>query len=111
MDSSKIDIFFATNGGKFPPAQVDYMRQRLITLDDSKFALIQSLDYQDPTIVLIVSIVLGYLGVDRFLIGDIGYGVLKLLTGGGCGVLALIDWFLIMDRTKTKNFEKFISVT
>lgn len=111
MDSSKIDMFFMANNGKFPLWQIDYMRQRLLALDDGRFAAVQSVDYKDPTVMLIISVVLGVLGIDRFLIGDIGYGVLKLITGGGCGILTLIDWFLIMDRTKTKNFENFISVT
>ena len=34
---------------------------------------------------------LGCLGIDRFMRGQVGLGVLKLLTAGGCGVWALID--------------------
>lgn len=41
---------------------------------------------------------LGGLGVDRFMRGQVGLGVLKLLTCGGCGVWALID--LIIAITK-----------
>jgi len=45
------------------------------------------------------------LGFDRFYIGDTGMGVGKLLTGGGCGIWALIDIFMIQDATREKNFE------
>ena len=41
----------------------------------------------------------GYLGIDRFLIGDTGLGIAKLLTCGGLGVWTIIDWFLIMGAT------------
>lgn len=41
---------------------------------------------------------LGGLGVDRFMRGQVGLGVLKLLSCGGCGVWALID--LIIAITK-----------
>lgn len=44
---------------------------------------------------LLLSLFLGGLGVDRFYLGHTGLGVLKLLTGGGCGVWALIDLILV----------------
>ena len=49
----------------------------------------------DWTTLLIVSLILGVLGVDRFMTGHIGIGVLKLVTGGGCGILALYDLIMI----------------
>lgn len=40
----------------------------------------------------------GSLGVDRFVRGQVGLGVLKLLTAGGCGVWALIDWIICLTK-------------
>jgi hypothetical protein len=34
-------------------------------------------------------------------------GVGKLLTCGGLGVWAIVDWFLIQGATKEKNMELF----
>jgi TM2 domain-containing membrane protein YozV len=49
---------------------------------------------------LILSILLGGLGVDRFYLGYTLLGVLKLITGGGLGIWWLIDIILIlMDKT------------
>lgn len=79
-------------------------------MDDSKWATIQSLQFKDPTISLIVSLIGGQLGIDRFLIGDTGLGVGKLLTCGGLGIWTIIDWFLIMGATKEKNMEKIQQV-
>ncbi len=44
---------------------------------------------------LILSWLLGWLGADRFYLGDVGLGVLKLLTFGGCGIWSLIDAILL----------------
>ena len=45
--------------------------------------------------------------IDRFMIGDTGMGVGKLLTCGGLGIWTIIDWFLIMGATREKNMETF----
>jgi len=50
---------------------------------------------KDWLVALLLSIFLGYLGIDRFYLGYIGLGILKLLTGGGCGIWWLIDLILI----------------
>ncbi|MDD2752177.1 MAG: TM2 domain-containing protein [Candidatus Omnitrophica bacterium] len=47
---------------------------------------------------LLLSIFVGSLGIDRFYLGYIGLGILKLLTLGGCGVWWLIDLILIASR-------------
>jgi len=46
-------------------------------------------------VAVLLSWFVGFLGIDRFYLGYTGLGIAKLLTGGGCGVWALIDAILI----------------
>ncbi len=61
---------------------------------------------KDPGTMLILSVLLGGLGVDRFMLQDMGLGLLKLFTFGGCGILWLIDIFTTKERTAEYNRKK-----
>lgn len=50
---------------------------------------------KNKTTALILSILLGELGIDRFYLGYTGLGILKLITGGGFGIWWLVDIILI----------------
>ena len=50
---------------------------------------------------LLLSFFLGGLGVDRFYLGYTGLGIAKLLTLGGLGIWALIDFIMIAMRKVT----------
>lgn len=109
-EQQKIDLFMMTNQKYFPEEKMVYLKDKLRTLDDEKFSLISTIEFKDPTTILLISIFLGGLGIDRFMIGDTGMGVLKLLTGGCCGILAIIDWFTISKKTKEINFNKLMTL-
>lgn len=106
MDAQKVDMFIMSNGKFFEGHQMNMIRERLLALDDSKWAMLSTIQLKDPTTSLIISILAGSLGIDRFMIGDTGLGVGKLLTCGGFGIWAIIDWFMIQKATREKNMLK-----
>lgn len=55
-------------------------------------------------VTLILSFLVGFLGVDRFYLGYTGLGLLKLFTLGGLGLWAIVDFVLIaLGKVKDKQ--------
>lgn len=108
VDKEKVDMFLMTNQKYFPAEKIVFLREKMYTIDDAKFMLISAIELKDPTTMLLISLFLGAWGVDRFMMKETGMGVLKLLTGGCCGVLTIMDWFSIQKKTKERNFNEFM---
>ena len=104
------------NSSKLAPEYVEVIREKLVDLDYTQATMVFS-NLKDPTVAMIISVLLGELGIDRFYIGDIGIGIGKLLVflivgSLTCGTLFwiwwLVDLFLIMGATKKKNSENVV---
>ncbi len=108
VDKQKVDLFIMTNQKYFPSEKVIYIKDKLKNCDAEKFDLTSTIEFKDPTTILLISLFLGGLGIDRFMLGDTGMGVLKLLTMGCCGILTIVDWFSVTKKTKEMNFNKLM---
>lgn len=108
MDAQKVDMFIMTNQKYLPAEKIVFLKEKLLEADDSKFSLASTVEFKDPTTILLVSIFLGSLGIDRFMLGDTGMGILKLLTCGVCGILTIVDWFTVQKKAKELNFNKLM---
>ena len=103
--SSRVDAFIMANNKHFPENSLSMDREKLMNISDDKFNTIMCTRFKDTTISLVLSILTGSYGIDRFYLGQVGLGVAKLLTLGGCGIWAIVDWFLIMGKTRDINLE------
>ncbi len=107
-DSEKLDDYIISNQKFFPSDKIIYLREKMSNVSDEELDNLIAIDLRDPSTFLLVSIFVGVFGIDRFMFGDVGYGLIKLLTFGGFGILTIMDWFTIVKRTKEHNFNKII---
>ena len=110
VDRQKVDMFLMTHQKYFPAEKIVFIREKMYTIDESKFMLLSAVELKDPTTMLLISLFLGVWGVDRFVMKETGMGVLKLLTCGCCGVLTIMDWISIQKKTKERNFNDLMAL-
>ena len=108
VDPQMVDIYLTVNQKKLPSDTIMPLRSKLYALTEKQFFMLSSVQLKDPSTMLIVSIFLGSMGIDRFMLEDTGVGILKLLTGGCCGILTLIDWFNVQKETREWNFKELM---
>lgn len=110
MDSKIINQYLLLNQKYFPEEKLPFLKDKLSRLNENQFSGLYNIQLKDPVILLIISIFLGNFGIDRFLLNNTALGILKLLTCGGFGLWTLIDWFLIIGKTKEYNLNKIMTI-
>lgn len=106
------DHYLLANKDNLPLAKTHLVRDKLMALPEDRQAIVQSLDFKNPMIVLILSLFLGAFGVDRFYIGDIGLGILKIISVFLIFsiIWVIVDYFLTYKKAKEINFNKLMLV-
>lgn len=108
--ADEVDRYLNKYRNYFSEEQIFILKRQLLKLKKEDFLMVTKLDLKSPTGTLVVSMLLGYTGLDRFLLGDIPLGILKFLMFLSLGfshwegLVAAFDTAFIKDRTKEKNF-------
>ena len=107
MTKEQIDQLMSINADKIAPEYIETIRERLANADEST-ANAAFADLKGTTMMMLIAWLGGSFGIDRFMLGDTGLGVAKLLTCGGCGIWGIIDIFTAGGRTRKYNAEKIL---
>ena len=93
-----------------PNKQVAYFKSQLEMADEQSYDSLLVCKTCDTETVLLLSVFLGSLGVDRFYIKDIFLGIAKLLLGWFTfGLYTSIDIFFSYKKAKEKNLINLLS--
>lgn len=88
LDQNKIDASFA--------AATELSIMSVFDMSDMQIPG-QVLDDKDPVLAFVLATVVGYLGIHRLYLGTEPIVViLYIITGGGCGIVTLIDWIMLL---------------
>lgn len=111
MTEDKVNMFMMANAKTFPQDKMLLIKDKLLTVDDSRFSTIAAtMSYKSGVTATLLAWFLGCFGVDRFYTENTGLGVVKLLTLGGCGIWTIIDLFTASKRAKELNFNKLMLI-
>ena len=109
MKEEKVSAVISAIQRRVPSEKLVVIKNKLADVSDEKFDDVMSLSLKSPTTVLLLSIFLGGLGVDRFVVGDVGLGIAKLLFGWLTWFIwPFIDIFFSYRKAKEKNFDKIM---
>ncbi len=108
MDPLLIHDFLVSNKEKFTIGDLENIKRFLENSSTDQYLHLSKVSFTSPGLMLAVSFFLGYMGIDRMALGEVGLGFLKLITCGGCGLWWIADLFLIMKKTREFNHRKFL---
>lgn len=90
MDQAKIEAYLSKNGPKLPESKFAELRAALAQINDDQLISLESVKLKSPTTMTLIAWLLGFWAIDRFAMGQILYGVIKLLTCGEAGFGGLL---------------------
>ena len=102
MEKDHVTQFMSIHGNKFATENHPMIKRRIEALPDERFDEICTINFKSPTTALICAFFGGF-GIDRFYLGQIGMGILKILTLGFCFVGMILDIISAHKRTHAYN--------
>ena len=95
-----VERYLLLNSTYFPQEKVSQIKDKLLS-NESAFNRARLMTLKDPNTLLLISVFVGQLGVDRFLINKKATGALKLIFWLIACVCMFISFFVILnDATK-----------
>jgi TM2 domain-containing membrane protein YozV len=91
-------------------AEANYLQTILTGLSDDdarRFAAAYSIRRKDSGTMLLLALVgfIGVAGIHRFVLGQVGMGILYLFTGGLCAIGTIVDLVNIKKLTQEYNMQ------
>lgn len=94
----RVQRYLNLHKNDLPQNGTDSLRRLLLDANDRQWMSVEHISYKDPTTLVILSVAVGSLGIDRFILGKTASGILKLLLTLCCCAWPIWWWVsLIMN--------------
>ncbi len=105
MNSKNIQDLLTEYGEYFAEKDLPIIEELLMKYDNILEAkkIIKAAGLKKPSTIQKLSIFGGWWGIDRFMVGDVDLGIVKLISFGGLGLLNLFDIFFLKKRVQYDN--------
>ena len=108
MDNNQVNFWLSVNAVNFNPVDLPAIKAQLEQMNNNQVMLLQSAEFKKPSTIFMIALLLGW---ERFLLDDIGLGIVKVITAYGCGIWWLIDVISAKKRAQKYNFQQFQKAT
>lgn len=111
MIQENVRACMQTLSSKLSSETLAMVKRKIENADDRIAEEIIFAKYDEPWMILIFSVLLGSLGVDRFILGDVGLGVCKLLFGWlTLGIWPLADIYFCYKKAQHRNLQRVMQI-
>ena len=97
-DTNSINSYLKLHEDHFLRNDMDALQERLMSCSDSKWDSVRLLNLKEPLSILLVSLCAGIWGIDRFILGKKGTGILKLFVCQLGIIAGVVSFFLLLAQ-------------
>ncbi|MBQ8177944.1 MAG: TM2 domain-containing protein [Clostridia bacterium] len=107
MQAEKVNDLLLFFKNQVPNDKLDDLAFLFERTNDEQYENLKKVTLKSPKLTRLYAITLGFLGIDRFYIGDVSYGIQKLLFSIlTLGIWPLVDIFITYRLCQEENFIK-----
>jgi hypothetical protein len=78
--SEKVNMWLIANQDKLPSEKIGMLKSTLDKVDESKLDALMGVELKSPMTIFLLAWFVGWISLDRFLLGSVGVGIARLLT-------------------------------
>ena len=109
-DNYTVKKYLKENEKFFSEEYIGLIGQALTCVPSETAQQAMSVKLKNPSSVQMVSVFFGVFGIDRFMVGDYVYGIIKLASFGLFFIGWILDMIFIKKHTKEFNASKILSI-
>lgn len=107
---SEYELWFNDNKNYFNEETQPIVYTQLENFSDAQFEILCETKLKKPNLSVILALLFGMYGADRFYLGSVSVGLVKIFTLGVFGIVYIVDIFTAKRRAYEYNYASFMEI-